>query len=101
VDPISCRAALNSLPKQYRRALQLMLSGRSEKQIAEQMSISPHTLHTYVKTVYRRFGVGSRAQLLAALLVPSPEIFGAPPEKAVGILAGGGHTHVGSGAELN
>ena len=46
-------------------ALQLLLGGHSEKQIAAKLSVSRHTVHVYVKDIYRRFGASSRAELLA------------------------------------
>ncbi len=51
-------------PRQH-QTLELLLSGDGEKQIAAKMKISPHTVHGYVKSVYRRFDVSSRAELLA------------------------------------
>jgi DNA-binding CsgD family transcriptional regulator len=51
-----------------RETLQLLLQGMSEKEAADRMAVSPHTLHQYVKTLYRAYGVSSRAQLLAVCL---------------------------------
>ena len=48
--------------------LQGLLAGHSEKQLAADMGLSPHTIHDYVKALYRRFGVASRAELLARVL---------------------------------
>lgn len=53
-----------ALPPRERQALQLLLSGRGESWIAEQLSISPNTVHHYVKSIYRRFGVRSRSELI-------------------------------------
>jgi len=47
------------------QTLDLLLAGDAEKQIARKLGLSPHTIHDYVKAVYRRFGVSSRAELLA------------------------------------
>ncbi|MDB4933570.1 MAG: response regulator [Labilithrix sp.] len=44
-----------------------LLTGASEKQIASQLGLSPHTTHHYVKTLYRRFGVSSRAEFMAKM----------------------------------
>ena len=57
-----------------RRAAQTLgelLSGLSEKEIADRMGLSAHTVHQYVKTVYRAFGVRSRAELMARCLRPA------------------------------
>jgi len=35
---------------------------------ADRMGLSPHTIHQYVKAIYQRMAVTSRAGLLAAVL---------------------------------
>ena len=47
------------------QTLTCLLAGHSEKEAAQQLGLSPHTVHVYVKELYRRFGVSSRAELLA------------------------------------
>ena len=42
-----------------------LLAGLSEKEIADQMGLSPHTVHQYVKELHRRYGVRSRGELMA------------------------------------
>ncbi|HWB53560.1 MAG TPA: helix-turn-helix transcriptional regulator [Tepidisphaeraceae bacterium] len=42
-----------------------LLMGHGEKQIANEMGLSRHTVHAHVKAVYRHFGVTSRPELLA------------------------------------
>jgi DNA-binding CsgD family transcriptional regulator len=54
-----------SLPSREREALEFLLAGRSEKEAAHLMRLSVHTVHTYAKSLYRRFGVESRSELLA------------------------------------
>jgi DNA-binding CsgD family transcriptional regulator len=53
------------LSRRQRQTLELLLAGNAEKQIAAQLSISKHTVHVYVKSLYKRFGVNSRSELLA------------------------------------
>src|SRR5438046_1434328 len=56
-----------------RQTLDRLLAGDSEKQIAAHLSVSPHTVHVYVKALYRGFGVSSRGELLAHFVsVQSP-----------------------------
>lgn len=57
-----------SLRARERETLELLLTGASEKQIAASLGISTHTVHQYVKRLYRYLGVTSRAQLMAACL---------------------------------
>ena len=48
-----------------RQTLERLLAGDSEKEIAVRLRLSPHTVHVYVKSLYRRFGVCSRGELFA------------------------------------
>jgi DNA-binding NarL/FixJ family response regulator len=54
-----------ALSRRQRQTLELLLTGNAEKQIANHLSISRHTVHVYVKSLYKRFGVCSRGELLA------------------------------------
>ena len=42
--------------------------GQSEKQVAQELGMSRHTVHVHVKTLYRRFAVQSRGELLSLWL---------------------------------
>lgn len=53
------------LGPRLRQTLDRLLAGDAEKQIAHRLGLSRHTIHDYVKMIYRRFGVSSRAELLA------------------------------------
>ena len=53
------------LSPRQRQTLELLLAGNAEKQIAARLAISRHTVHVYVKSLYKCFGVCSRAELLA------------------------------------
>jgi DNA-binding CsgD family transcriptional regulator len=55
----------SELSPRLRQALDGLLAGSSEKQIAERLGISPATLHEYVTKLYRRFGVSGRHELMA------------------------------------
>ncbi|WP_438023402.1 response regulator transcription factor [Sorangium sp. So ce233] len=48
--------------------LERLAEGLSEKQIAAELGLSHHTVHDYVKSLYRHFGVSSRGALLACTL---------------------------------
>jgi DNA-binding CsgD family transcriptional regulator len=54
-----------SLSPRMRQTLERLLAGDSEKEIAARLGLSRHTVHVYVKTLYRRFGVCSRGELFA------------------------------------
>ncbi len=53
------------------QTLRELLGGASEKEIADRMGLSAHTVHQYVKSIYRAFGVRSRAELMARCLAPA------------------------------
>jgi DNA-binding CsgD family transcriptional regulator len=54
-----------SLAPRARETLEHLLAGLSEKQIASKLRLSPNTVHHYVKSIHRHFGVSSRSELLA------------------------------------
>jgi DNA-binding CsgD family transcriptional regulator len=56
------------LRPRHRETLEWLLTGATEKEIAAGLGLSVHTVHQYVKAIYRRFGVTSRAQLMASRL---------------------------------
>jgi DNA-binding CsgD family transcriptional regulator len=56
------------LPPRLRRTLERLLAGESDKEIAQKLGISRHTVHEYVGDLYRRFGVSGRGELMAMLL---------------------------------
>lgn len=68
-DPIA------RLTPRRRQVLESLLDGDSEKQLARRLGISAATAHDHVKALYRHFGVGSRAELMAYFLRrhPRPE----------------------------
>ncbi len=70
---------LAGLSLRLRQTLGCLLEGDSEKQVALRLGLSRHTVHEYVKTLYRRFDVSSRAELLAYCLRIRPPGRGVPP----------------------
>jgi DNA-binding NarL/FixJ family response regulator len=60
--------------------LSLLQTGQSEKQIAADLEVSPHTVHDYVKALYRIHGVSSRSELMAQLAKAArPQVLLAAP----------------------
>jgi DNA-binding CsgD family transcriptional regulator len=53
------------------RVLHVLLKGYSDKEAAARLHLSPHTVHTHAKTIYRLLGVHSRAELVARFLPES------------------------------
>ena len=53
------------LAPRLQETLDATLEGLSEKEIAARLRLSEHTVHQYVKALYRRYRVRSRAELMA------------------------------------
>jgi DNA-binding CsgD family transcriptional regulator len=66
-DPSPLGGPISLAPRE-RQTLEVLLAGLSARQIADHLGISVHTAAHYTKVIFRRFGVGSRAALLALLL---------------------------------
>lgn len=45
--------------------LDCLMRGLSEKQVATTLDLSPHTVNDYIKSLYRKFSVSSRSELMA------------------------------------
>jgi DNA-binding CsgD family transcriptional regulator len=67
---VSLRHAPRLSPRQ-RQVLGLLRRGLGEKQVAAELDVSPHTVHDYVKALYKAHGVASRAELLAKVTEPA------------------------------
>ena len=67
-----------ALPPRVRQTLELILAGDGEKQIALRMGVSRHTVHVYIKSLYRHYEVSSRGELLARFVrrssSPAPSV---------------------------
>jgi len=68
---------LAALPPRLRPVLKHLLRGDGEKQVAVKLGLSRHTVHEYVKVLYRKLNVCSRAELMAEFV--SPASLGAGP----------------------
>jgi DNA-binding NarL/FixJ family response regulator len=58
-------SGLSELSRRQEQVLLGLIEGQSEKEIARSLEISWHTVHIYVKAVYRHYQVHSRAELLS------------------------------------
>lgn len=57
--------ALTQLNLRERELLALVLTGITDKQIAERLAFKPNTVRSYNSRLFRKFGVASRTELLA------------------------------------
>jgi DNA-binding CsgD family transcriptional regulator len=66
--PILPEAVASRLSWAQRRVLLHLVDGLTEKETAERLKISPHTVHNHVREIYSTLAVHSRAELLALIL---------------------------------
>ena len=57
-------ASLGQLAPRPREILSLLVQGRARKLIADDLGLSIHTVHGYVRDIYRHFGVNSHPELM-------------------------------------
>lgn len=67
-------AVTRGLSHRQRQVLAALTAGMAENQVAAGLGISQHTVHIYVKALYRRFGVSSRSELLARWIARVPDL---------------------------
>jgi DNA-binding CsgD family transcriptional regulator len=63
--------AIGILSSSQKRVLRLVLNGLAEKEIAASLFISPDTVHSHMKSIYKSFQVNSRAELLSRFVDPA------------------------------
>jgi DNA-binding NarL/FixJ family response regulator len=56
------------LTRRESQVLGCLLRGASEKEVASDLAISQHTVHSHVKSIYKAHRVSSRAALLVRCL---------------------------------
>ncbi len=61
-----------ALSERERQVLDLLAHGHPEKQIADRLAISQHTVHTYIRRIYEKLQVHSHAQAVAKYAEQSP-----------------------------
>jgi len=63
--PVPNTPADCTFSRREKETLTLLLTGASEKVVAVKLALSRHTVHDYVKAIYKKLGVASRAELMA------------------------------------
>lgn len=67
-DLLTQQEDLRALSKAHGRVVHLLLEGLSDREIADRLGIARNTVHNHLREIYRKFGVHSRAELIARLL---------------------------------
>jgi DNA-binding NarL/FixJ family response regulator len=65
---LSKTEALSPLTIREQEVVQLLLSGKSNHEIAVALCITENTVKTHVRNIYAKYAVSSRAELLSSLL---------------------------------
>lgn len=60
--------ALDPLTERENEVLELILAGKSNKEIAADLIISENTVKTHARRIYSKYDVGSRAELISTIL---------------------------------
>jgi LuxR family maltose regulon positive regulatory protein len=72
----AARVPMDELSPRERDVLQMLPTDLSEAEIGQELFISYHTVHSHVRTIYRKLGTTSRAQTIgrarATGLLPAP-----------------------------
>lgn len=68
VDSPRTSKEVASLTPREQETLKYLLAGASEKEVAQHLGRSRHTVHSSVKRIYRQLNVSSRAELLSIFL---------------------------------
>lgn len=68
-DPATLGSPFDRLTDREWVVLQAMESEDGEKQLADRLELSPHTLHSHIKSIYRKLGVQGRLPVLLRLAV--------------------------------
>ena len=56
--------AAPDLTDRERQVLELMVRGKTTRAVAEFLSLSPHTVHDYIKQIYKKLEVHNRSELI-------------------------------------
>jgi len=61
-------AQLFNFSPREKQAVELLLQGFSNKEIADRMNISPNTVNTFFRLIMIKMGVSSRSAILARMI---------------------------------
>lgn len=66
-----CERASANVPigPREREVLEGLIVGQTEAEIARALDMSPHTVHSHARSLYLKFGVHSRFELLRTLVL--------------------------------
>jgi DNA-binding CsgD family transcriptional regulator len=72
-----------SLSRRQAEIANLVVAGKSSREIAERLCLSPRTVEHHLEAIFNKLGVGSRVELVTALLRPGLPEFAHPAVSAL------------------
>lgn len=60
-------SAVDQLSRRERDVARLLIEGRTHKEIAQRLGVSPNTVRTHIYLLYKRLGVTNRAEMIASV----------------------------------
>ena len=72
VIPLSPVSEQFNLTRREREALESLLQGLSNKEIASRMNVSPNTVKAFLRLIMLKMEVTSRAAIVAKIMMSSP-----------------------------
>jgi DNA-binding CsgD family transcriptional regulator len=67
------RAEQAALSARQTEIAHMIVSGKSPREIALLLTLSPRTIETHIAAIYNKYGVSSRVELMLAILGPSAQ----------------------------
>jgi len=67
-EPSPLSVNTDSLPPHLHRVARCLLTHRTQNDIADELGLSPHTVHGYTRDIYRHLNVRGRIGLMAHVL---------------------------------
>ncbi|WP_282697095.1 helix-turn-helix transcriptional regulator [Streptomyces sp. CC208A] len=73
--PSRSRSGWNALTPAELQVARLVAAGLSNRAVAEELMVSPHTVNTHVRNAFLKLDVSSRVQLTRHVLIHDAEAF--------------------------
>lgn len=84
-DTLGQTTTLPDMTSKQHASLQMLLRGADNNEIGERFNVSPNTAKVYVRSIAKKLGVSSRAQIVVRLL----DVFNEVDDNAYRVMSGG------------
>jgi len=85
-----CTLNLRKLTAREKTVLSILIRGRLDKEIAQELNISPETVKTHNKNIYKKLNVRNRSEVIFLMSVSEGGVFlsSESMKQATGIMSG-------------